>query len=203
MNRLRGLSRGGRLLLAVVVGGSVFGIATAVQASIPSADGVIHGCYQTSPTGTTKGALRVINAEAGEQCRFNEASLNWNQTGPTGARGATGPTGPGGVTALATTSFVAPGPSVILTFNCNGAGVANGIWVQDATNGFDLTPRGSFNQGEMGTGTANAFWEIDFSVTAPDTINAYASCVTSSAFGLAGVKGGSTGSFHIKATGSF
>jgi hypothetical protein len=56
MDRLHGLSRGRRLLLAVVVAPGVFGIATAVQASIPDASGVIHGCYNTSvahgnPTG--------------------------------------------------------------------------------------------------------------------------------------------------------
>ncbi len=40
MQRLRRLSRGGRFLLALAVGGAVFGIATAVQASIPDASGV-------------------------------------------------------------------------------------------------------------------------------------------------------------------
>ena len=45
MYRLRELGRGRRLLVALAVGGAVFGIATAVQASIPDASGVIHGCY--------------------------------------------------------------------------------------------------------------------------------------------------------------
>jgi len=44
MGRLRGLSHSGRLLLALAVGGAVFGIATAVRADIPDS-GVIHGCY--------------------------------------------------------------------------------------------------------------------------------------------------------------
>jgi hypothetical protein len=35
MNRLKGLSRGGRLLVALAVGGAVFGIAAVVQADIP------------------------------------------------------------------------------------------------------------------------------------------------------------------------
>ena len=51
MHRLRDLSRGGRVLVALVVGGAVFGIATAVQASIPDASGVIHGCYFKFPNG--------------------------------------------------------------------------------------------------------------------------------------------------------
>jgi hypothetical protein len=52
MRRLRRLSRGGRLVLALAVGGALFGIATAVQASIPSANGVIHGCYGKPGTPT-------------------------------------------------------------------------------------------------------------------------------------------------------
>jgi hypothetical protein len=36
--RLRGLNRGGRLLVALVVGGAVFGIANAVQAAFPTTE---------------------------------------------------------------------------------------------------------------------------------------------------------------------
>ena len=53
-HRLRGLSRGGQLVLALTVGAVMFGIATAVQADIPDG-GVIHGCYQK-----VNGQLRVI-----------------------------------------------------------------------------------------------------------------------------------------------
>jgi hypothetical protein len=87
MDRLRGLSRGGRLLLALAVGGALFGIATAVQADIPDG-GVIHGCYQKNV-----GGLRVIDTSIGQACRGSENSVDWNQTGPAGARGATGPPG--------------------------------------------------------------------------------------------------------------
>jgi hypothetical protein len=48
--------RGARLLVALAVGGALFGIAAAVQASIPDPAGVIHGCYKTN-----KGDLRVID----------------------------------------------------------------------------------------------------------------------------------------------
>jgi hypothetical protein len=84
-------------LLAIAVGGALFGIASAVQASIPSSNGVIHGCYG-KPGTPQKGQLRVRDADQGEQCRFYENTLDWNQTGPTGATGATGPTGPTGPT---------------------------------------------------------------------------------------------------------
>src|SRR5437764_13029221 len=90
MGYVRGLGRGGRLLLALAVGGGIFGIATAVQADIPDS-GVIHACYQKQ-----NGQLRVIDADQGQSCRPSEVALSWNQTGPTGATGATGPPGPTG-----------------------------------------------------------------------------------------------------------
>jgi Collagen triple helix repeat (20 copies) len=92
-----------RLSIIAAVGGALFAIASVVQASIPSANGVIRGCYQFSPPTTGKGVLRVINADIGEQCRFNEHPLNWNirgvtgAVGPTGSTGSTGPTGPTGL----------------------------------------------------------------------------------------------------------
>jgi hypothetical protein len=92
MRKVRGLSRGGRLIVALAVGGVLFGVATAVQADIPDA-GVIHGCYQKSG-----GSLRVIDTSRGDTCRSSEQVVNWNQTGPTGATGPTGSTGPTGAT---------------------------------------------------------------------------------------------------------
>jgi hypothetical protein len=100
MRRLRRLGRGGRFLLAAVVGGAVFGIATAVQASIPDTGGVIRGCYNTSLAhGNPTGGLRVIDtSKPNGTCASWETPLNWNQTGPTGARGPTGAPGPKGTT---------------------------------------------------------------------------------------------------------
>jgi hypothetical protein len=116
MKRLRGLSRGGRLLLALAVGGAVFGIASAVQASIPDANGVIHGCYNSGLAhGSPLGALRVIDtARIDGHCASWEAPLNWNAKGVTGATGATGPTGPTGPTGVAgPTSLDAGGGGLI------------------------------------------------------------------------------------------
>lgn len=100
MYRLRGMSRGSRLLLAVVVGGATFGIATAVQASIPDASGVIHGCYNTSLAhGNPTGGLRVVDpSKLGGACGAWELPVTWSQTGPKGTTGSTGATGRGGST---------------------------------------------------------------------------------------------------------
>src|SRR5438105_13527407 len=58
---------------AVLVVGGV------ARATIPSSNGVIHGCFK--PTG---GDLRVINADNGKVCASNDKPLDWNQTGPPG-----------------------------------------------------------------------------------------------------------------------
>jgi hypothetical protein len=101
MYRLLDLGQGRRLVLALAIAGATFGIASAVQASIPDAKGVIHGCYNTSLAhGSPTGALRVIDtATVNGSCASWETPLNWNQrgvTGPTGPRGPTGARGPTG-----------------------------------------------------------------------------------------------------------
>ena len=57
------------------------GGATAALASIPSANGVIHGCYSST------GALRVVNATT---CPAGQKTLSWNQKGAAGAPGPAG-----------------------------------------------------------------------------------------------------------------
>ncbi len=59
------------------------------MAAVPGANGVITGCYDVKT-----GALRVIDAEAGQTCRSNnETQVTWSQTGPQGPKGDTGPQG--------------------------------------------------------------------------------------------------------------
>jgi hypothetical protein len=76
--RLHRLSRGGRLLLALAAGGATFGIATAVQASIPDANGVVHACFNTSLAhGSPTGALRAIDTSAANgHCASWEGSVD-------------------------------------------------------------------------------------------------------------------------------
>lgn len=87
--------------------GLIMGVAPAVvagvaYASIPDANGFIHGCFQNG-----RGILRVIDS-ATTACGADETPLNWSQTGAPGpmgrqgpqgtqgAQGPQGPTGPGG-----------------------------------------------------------------------------------------------------------
>jgi Collagen triple helix repeat (20 copies) len=87
MKRLLG-RRGVAVAVVVVVAIAVGGIA---YASIPDANGVIHGCYRPT-TG------QLIVAISGKGCEEGWTPLNWNQTGQTGPTGLTGPTGPTGLT---------------------------------------------------------------------------------------------------------
>jgi hypothetical protein len=98
MHRLRALGLGGRVLLALAVGGAVFGIAAVVQAAVPSSDGLIHACYGNSsqPVGV-RGDVRVRINWPAEGCPNGFTPFSWNATGPTGPTGATGPTGPAGL----------------------------------------------------------------------------------------------------------
>lgn len=101
MRRMPALRAAGRVVAAVCVGGAVFGIATAVQAAIPDANGTIHACYNTSLAhGNPVGALRVIDtSQPNGACATWEKALAWNQrgvTGPTGSQGPTGSRGPTG-----------------------------------------------------------------------------------------------------------
>jgi len=83
-----------RVLVALAVAGVAFGIASTVQADIPDG-GIVQACYG-KPGTPQKGALRVRDADQGEQCRFNENPISWGVAGATGQTGPTGPTGPSG-----------------------------------------------------------------------------------------------------------
>ncbi len=71
-------------------------------ASIPDSSGVIHACYHVNGQGAVEGGstLRVIDPTSsnkeGRACKKDEASLDFNQTGPQGAQGPQGPQGPQG-----------------------------------------------------------------------------------------------------------
>ena len=116
MKRLSSLSHRRKLLLTLTLVGIAFGIAGAVQAAIPDANGVIHGCFKSaedddedgretgSRSGDNKGSddesrgngqLRVIDP-ATDSCRPSETPISWNQTGAQGPEGPAGPQGPAG-----------------------------------------------------------------------------------------------------------
>ena len=72
---------------------TVAGTAAIASASVPDAQGVIHGCYDRQ-----SGQVRIVDTETGtpKGCVKSERTVDWNHTGPRGAVGPQGPQGPQG-----------------------------------------------------------------------------------------------------------
>lgn len=96
-----------RLAYFACVAGLMAGGVGLASAAIPDSNtGVVTGCYSAARRGPVEaGSLRVIDAQAGQQCLAGERQLTWNRdgrpgpqglTGPSGAVGAPGPVGPAG-----------------------------------------------------------------------------------------------------------
>jgi hypothetical protein len=79
--RLRGFRRARMWLVFGAAAVVVLAVGVAKAAIPDSNDGEIHGCYQN------QGQLRVVDAQAGDQCRASEVALVWNQEGPRGSDG--------------------------------------------------------------------------------------------------------------------
>jgi hypothetical protein len=69
---------GRRAVVGLAVAGATFGIASAVQASIPDSNGIVHACYTTNNlNGYPNGALRAIDtAKVNGRCTPNEAPVD-------------------------------------------------------------------------------------------------------------------------------
>src|SRR5687767_4271970 len=89
--RIRMRPNPGILRKIFIVGTAVATAGGVAYAVIPSANGVISGCYKKSG-----GTLRVIDP-AIESCQANEVALPWNQTGPQGVTGTPGAAGTPGI----------------------------------------------------------------------------------------------------------
>lgn len=76
------------LVAYLALGIALAATASVAYSAIPDANSVIHGCY-AGP----RGALRVIDTEAGGTCDPGETALDWNQKGQPGAPGPAGPPG--------------------------------------------------------------------------------------------------------------
>jgi len=92
-----------------VAAGTAGGVA---YSAIPGGQGTIQGCYAAG------GALRVIDAEAGDTCRPSETALAWSQQGPAGPAGAPGPAGHPGPSGPAGSQ----GPAGVATTYAKAAG---------------------------------------------------------------------------------
>ena len=67
-----------RLIQTGLLVAAVAAVAGVAYGAIPSSNGTITACVDS------KGALKVIDAEAGATCGAGKQSLTWNQQGPAG-----------------------------------------------------------------------------------------------------------------------
>jgi hypothetical protein len=77
----------GLLTMALLVAASA-GIA---YATIPDASSQYHACVLTAV-----GQVRIIDHDAGANCKESEQHVHWSQVGPPDAQGPAGPIGPAG-----------------------------------------------------------------------------------------------------------
>jgi hypothetical protein len=110
---------------------------------VPGPDGVIHACYSTD-----NGKLRLVDPQQ-EECRREEAPLQWNQTGPQGPKGDPGAPGAAGANGAPGVSgyqqvvesnnnfTLAPGTESVHVVSCPaGKKVLSGGFVSFNANGF-------------------------------------------------------------------
>lgn len=71
----------GQIALAGATAVGVAGIASVAYGNVPASDGTITACVDN------KGAVKVIDAEAGQVCGPSRQTLTWNQEGPAGPAG--------------------------------------------------------------------------------------------------------------------
>jgi len=130
-----------KLITALFVAGLVLSGGMAL-ASIPDAGGVIHGCYLTTGPPQARGALRVIDTDAGQACVSGEIAITWNQTGPQGPEGPAGATGPAGEPThfytLADGLFIPVGEYRQPVLDCDAGDVAVSGGYQ--LNDYDISP---------------------------------------------------------------
>jgi hypothetical protein len=178
-----------RLLVALVVGGAAFGIASAVQASIPDSDGIVHACYtKNNLHGYPTGALRAIDTDKiNGRCTPDEnpvdlATPQYVQNVVTSTINptsfmirASGTGGPGTLQGnfFCGTGYIATDFSVAASNNT----LASNTLINVLT---------MYNEGEVLTGTPDTFGHLFATLTGSVTLTIHGTCVDGRVFGQPG-----------------
>ena len=130
----------GRFTAGLIIG--LFVAGGVAVASIPSSSGKVTACYVTS--GSNKGAVRIIDADAGDKCKSSERAISWSMSGLR-FRGAWSSTvtyavddvvthnGASYVATVANKNFAPPNASKWAAMALKGANGADGEDGEDAT----------------------------------------------------------------------
>jgi hypothetical protein len=190
MERVRRLGRAGKLLLAVGVAGGVFGVATAVQASIPDSNAVVHSCYNTQLAhGSPIGAMRAIDtAKAGGVCASWEGAVDL-ATPQYVQNVVTSTVNQTSFMARFVSSPLFPGEWVDDEF-CPTGYIATdmAMGATDETFGSDalITLQSLQNYGEITTGIPDTHGKIFFHLSGSPSVTVHFTCVDGRVLGLAG-----------------
>ena len=179
-----------RGLVALAVAGAAFGVATAVQASIPDSQAIVHSCYNNSLAhGRPIGAMRAIDTDkVGGVCASWEGAVDLatpeyvqnvvtstvNQTSfIVTLVGAPLTAGQWVATYFCPTGYVAVDPAV--------AGFANGTLANEA-----ITVHSLYNEGAANTGTLSTVAHLWFALASNQSVSIHATCIDGRVYGLPG-----------------
>ena len=196
-----------RVIIAVVIGAAVFGIASAVQASIPDSQGIVHACYKTTNlTGYPIGSLRARDTATiqGQICSpTTEAPVDLAT--PQYVQNVVTST-------INQTSFMAsivgilsPGQwvgNIFCPTGYVGTDMSIGATDQSFLSASYFTVQNFFNAGQVSSGVPDGHVSVFFNLTGSPSVTAHTTCVDGRVFGQAGPVL-SIGSAEAKTTGSF
>jgi hypothetical protein len=187
-----------RVIIAVVIGAAVFGIASAVQASIPDSQGIVHACYKTTNlTGYPIGSLRARDTDTiqGQICSpTTEAPVDLAtpqyvqnqiaqalgsfqfQTMLIGPAGSVAANSDGSTSAACPGGYIATGGSLVI----NQFGAL-----------FDVVTLDGWNDGLFAGGAPDGAWtmEVHNNTGGAVTIATQVTCSLGSTLGLSSIKG--------------
>lgn len=143
-------------------------------ASIPDSSGVIHGCYKTN--NPNRGAVVVIDIDAGQSCPSGYTALNWSQTGPPGPQG---PSGVSGIEVLSSEIHTDTGSATKATTCPDGKFAVSGGYKYIADDGStNFTISVQKDQPFTTPPTLAQGWWVTVVASTPGTLTTYAYCLT-------------------------
>jgi len=178
-----------RFLVALAVGGAAFGIASAVQASIPDSSGIVHACYaKNNLHGYPTGTLRAIDtANINGRCTPDEnpvdlATPQYVQNVVTSTINATSfmirASGTGGPGTLQGNFFCGTGYiATDFSVGANANSPASNVLINVLT---------MYNEGETLTGPPDTFGHLYATLTGSVTCTIHGTCVDGRVFNLPG-----------------
>lgn len=179
-----------RVLIVVVAAAAAFGIASAVQASIPDASGILHACYANNNLhGYPPGNLRAIDTSAANgNCAQGEAPVDIAT--PQYVQNVVASTVNQTSFMIFGSATIFPAPNWVANYSCPPGYVATdtAIGAGDDTGASNdaITVHTLYNDEAANTFVPGPDAHLWFSSTGSPTITIHATCVDGRVFGQPG-----------------